>query len=58
MDPLLEIKNIYCDVSNPAGYSSLNKLFEAMKTKMTKEDTKKIQNGLRLNDMFQSFIIV
>lgn len=41
MDPLLEIKNIYYDVSNPAGYSSLNKLSEAMKSKMTKEDTKK-----------------
>lgn len=41
MDPLLEIKNIYYDVSHPAGYSSVNKLSEAMKNKMSKEEIKK-----------------
>lgn len=41
MDPLLEINNIYYDVSHPAGYSSLNKLSETMKHTMSREDTKK-----------------
>lgn len=41
MDPLLEIHNIYYDVSHPAGYSSVSKLSEAMKTKMSKDETKK-----------------
>lgn len=41
MDTILDINEIYYDVSNPAGYSSLNKLSEAMKGQMSKEETKK-----------------
>lgn len=41
MDPLLEIRNIYYDVSHPAGYSSIDKLSQAMKNKMTRKDIKK-----------------
>lgn len=41
MDPLLEINRIYYNVSNPAGYSSLNKLTNAMRGKMNKDEVKK-----------------
>lgn len=41
MEPLLEIHNIYYDISHPAGYSSLNKLSDAMKSKMSKDEVKK-----------------
>lgn len=40
MDPLLDIHRIYYDVAHPAGYSSVNKLSNAMKNKMKKEDVK------------------
>lgn len=40
MDPLLEIHNIYYDVSHPAGYSSINKLSNIMKSKMTRKEVK------------------
>lgn len=40
MDPLLDIHKIYYDVSNPAGFSSVNKLSETMKGKLSKEKTK------------------
>lgn len=49
MDPLLEIHNIYYDVSHPAGYSSLNKLTEAMKSKMTR---KEIRNWLESQETY------
>lgn len=41
MDPLLEMNNIYYDVSHPAGYGSIDKLAKAMIGKLTKEDVKK-----------------
>lgn len=41
MDPLKEIHDIYYDVSHPAGYSSINKLVEVMKNKLSREETKK-----------------
>lgn len=41
MDPLLDIHAIYYDVSNPAGYSSLNKLSQQMKGRMNKDEVKK-----------------
>lgn len=41
MDALLEINNIYYDVSHPAGYSSLNNLAETMKHKMKRDDIRK-----------------
>lgn len=40
MDSVLEIHDIYYDAAHPAGYGSLNKLSEAMKHKMSKEETK------------------
>lgn len=40
MDPLLEINNIYYDVSHPAGYSSIDKLSKAMNGKMNKKEVK------------------
>lgn len=41
MDPLLEINDIYYDVSHPAGYGSIDKLAKAMKNKMSKDEVKK-----------------
>lgn len=41
MDPLLDIHRIYYDVSNPAGYSSINKLAKEMKGKMSKKEVKR-----------------
>lgn len=41
MDSLLEINRIYYDVSNPASYSSVNKLANEMKGKMNREEVKK-----------------
>lgn len=38
MDPLQEIKDIYYDISNPAGYSSVNALTRAMRGKMKKNE--------------------
>lgn len=40
MDPLLEIHNIYYDASNPAGFSSMDKLAKAMKGKMSRKDVR------------------
>lgn len=40
MDPVLEINDIYYNVSHPAGYSSVDKLAKSMKGKMKKEDVK------------------
>lgn len=41
MEPLLELHDIYYDVSHPAGYSSINKLAKAMKNKLSRAETKK-----------------
>lgn len=41
MDPLLDINDIYYDVSNPAGYSSIDKLAKAMKDNMSEKEVKK-----------------
>lgn len=41
MDPVLEeINSIYYDPSNPAGFSSIDKLSKAMKGKMDKKQVK------------------
>lgn len=38
MEPLLDINRIYYDVSNPAGYSSIDKLTKAMHGRMNKDE--------------------
>lgn len=40
MDSVLEINDIYYDISHPAGYGSLNQLTEAMKNRMTRKEVK------------------
>lgn len=40
MDSILDIHDIYYDVSHPAGYSSINKLKQAMMGKMNKNEVK------------------
>lgn len=49
MDPLLNINEIYYDVAHPAGYSSVNKLTDAMKGKMNK---KQVQDWLRSQETY------
>lgn len=41
MEPLLTINDIYYDVRHPAGYSSLDKLSQAMQCQMSKGDVRK-----------------
>lgn len=41
IDPLQLINEIYYDVAHPAGYSSIDKLTNALKGKMTKHEVKK-----------------
>lgn len=41
MDPLLEINNIYYDPKHPAGFSSIEKLSNTMRGKMSKKDVRK-----------------
>lgn len=49
MDALLDINEIYYDVSHPAGYSSVNKLSEALRGHMSK---KQVQDWLRSQETY------
>lgn len=49
MEPLLDINKIYYDVSNPAGYSSIDKLAKAMHGRMNK---KEVENWLRSQETY------
>lgn len=45
MESILDINQIYYDVSNPAGYSSVNKLTKAMNGTMKKTSSRVVKKS-------------